>query len=352
MGGAESLDRTIELEAVYYAAPMPRRLSSLVALGFIFDRIHFPGVYLPQGDYDREAWRHEIARIAGLNLRDHDSQVLLSMMRFSETAEKLAGFLCYDKSRDDPLEAYDVNKELVSKIQEAIWGPPSPNFIPLVQSWHHKSVQGSEEHLTYRGEYHYHAGALRAAGEAGLPLISDVPGLPIPGLESSPTKDAKTLSALIAMEAMKVVLPTIPLLRPEDLMEFREENRAHLRGFRRAMLRYAGAWRSQLANATPEEIAQETKFLVETEIVPALDELRQLASDPARPWHKRALDGVRIIPSVAGTCMSMGPGAALTQLLTALAPQFFTEVEAKGDKQRQLRRSDLYYLLQVQRAGE
>jgi len=352
MAAPHELDDTLRLDAVYYSAPMPRSTGALVALGFIFDRIHFPGVYLPRGDYDRDAWKQEIVRIDALKLPDYDTQVLLAMMRFADTAEKLDGFLCYDKARDNPLTDYDVDSKLVGQMQEAMLGPPRDDFIPLVQTWHHKAVKDSSEHLTYRGDIHYHAGAIRMAGEAGFSLISDVPGIPIPGADGQGVADAKSLSAFIALEAMRLVLPEIPLLRPEDLMEFREENAKHLRAFRRAMLRYAGAWRGHLATVAPDDIAQETKFLVETEIAPALDELRQLVTDPARPWLKRALDGVRLTASVAGSCLTMRPDQAVVKILEALAPQFLKEVDAKGDKSREIRRSDLYYLLQVQKAAK
>ncbi len=352
MSDKSALDETLQLEAVYYSAPMPRTLAALVVMGLVFDRVHFPGVHLPQGDYDRAGWKAETRRIADLNPSDFETQLLVAMMNFTETAEALDGFLCYDKGRDDPLDAYDVDERLVSQMQEALLGPPRDNFIPLVQTWHHKAVGGSREHLTYRGDIHYHAGALRAASDAGIPLISDLRGLPVPGAQSAATTDAKALSAFIALQAMHLVLPEMPLLRPDDLMEFRRENAPHLRAFRRAMLRYAGAWKGELSAAAPEEIAQETRFLIETEIVPALDELRQLATDPARPWLKRAIDGVRLTASVAGSCLTMRWDQAAVKVLATLAPQFLNEIDAKGDKHRELRRSDLYYLLQVQRAAK
>ncbi|WP_308516149.1 hypothetical protein [Sphingomonas flavescens] len=348
---SQNLDHTLQLDAVYYASPIPRNLATLVALGGIFDQVHFPGVYLPRGDYDRAAWKAEIERIASLNLRDRDSQVLLGMMKFAETAEKLDGFLVFDRAREADLDDQQADEELVNNIYEAVWGPPREGFTPVFSTWHHKGIPGSEEHLTYPGDYYYEAGALLKASAKGLPLMSDAPGLPIPGVKTDDLSDAKALSAFLALETMKVVLPDLPLLRPEDLMEFREANQSHLRAFRRAMLRYAGEWKGKLAGVSAEDLARETDFLIQTEIVPALDELRQLANDPARPWYKRAIDGVRILPSVATKCFTMSPGAALAQVLLAYAPQFFDELAAKGQKQQQVRRSGLYYLLQVQAAA-
>ena len=346
------LDKSLQLEAVYYGTPVPRSLGALTSLGFVFDRVHFPGVYLPRGDYDRAAWQAEIERIASHNLKDFDSQLLLAAMRFSTFAETLDGFCMFDRSREDGLDKHEGDGDLVQELYDALWGPPDGRFEPVFCPWHHKGVPDSREHLTYPGDYYYQAGAIRKAGELGVSLISDLPGIPIPGVGPNVTSDAKALSAFLAMQAMNVALPDLPVLRPDDLMEFRADNRAALRAFRRAMLRYAGEWRGQLRDLEPEQVAQETEFLVQSEIVPALDELRQQASDPARPWHKRAVDGIRVTVSIVASAVTLQKDKALGEILAAIAPMFFTELEAKGDKQHALRRSDLYYLLKIQNAGK
>ena len=51
---------------------------------------------------------------------------------------------------------------------------------------------------------------------------------------------------MLALEAAKLALPALPILRPEELMEFRAENVKALRIFRRAMLTYAGELNSKI----------------------------------------------------------------------------------------------------------
>jgi len=70
-------------------------------------------------------------------------------------------------------------------------------------------------------------------------------------------------------------------------------------------------------------------------------------NDPARPWHKRAIDALKIIPQVGGAFLAGGGAAALTKAITATAAQFFVEVAAKGDKEEALKRSGLTYLLRL-----
>lgn len=346
------LDKSLQLEAVYYSAPAPRSLASLVALGLVFDRVHFPGVYVPQGDYSRDAWKAEIDRIAALPpSRFDDPRGLVALMKFAELSERMPGFFAFDRTRDDPLDKDNDSRETVDRLYAEMWGTPSGKFIPIFAPWHHKGVPGSEEHLTYPGDYYYQAGALRKSGDLSIPLISDMPGLPVPGSAGDVTGDAKALSGFLALQTMSVALHGVPLLAPDDIMEFRDANSKALRAFRRAMLRYAGEWRDKLKGLSPEEVVRETAFLIQTEIVPALDELRQLASDPARPWYKRAVDGVKMAAALTGACMMADREKAFGALLAAVAPMFFSEAEAKGDKSQKVSRSDLYYLLKVQRVG-
>jgi hypothetical protein len=69
-----------------------------------------------------------------------------------------------------------------------------------------------------------------------------------------------------------------------------------------------------------------SKFFIETEIVPSMDELNATMNDPARPWHRRAIDAVKIIPQIGGAFLAAGPAAALAKVVTASAAQFFVEV--------------------------
>ena len=79
-----------------------------------------------------------------------------------------------------------------------------------------------------------------------------------------------------------------------------------------------------------------------------MDELNATMNDPARPWHKRAIDALKIVPQVGGAFLAGGGATALTKAITATAAQFFVEVAAKGDKQEALKRSGLTYLLRLQ----
>ena len=342
------VDKSLRLEAVYYASPIPRNLPALTILGAVFDRVYFPEVCMPVEGFDQQELDKEIERIERVVGSNYPGDMLLPVLRFVRYARQLRDFCIFTGDKENPFSS-KVPSDMVKDIFETIHGPPPPNWEPLFETNHHKVMPGSEEHVTYPGDYHYLAGSILHSAETGIPLLNDVPGLPIPGLDQiSPAKNAKALSAILAIECTKIALPEIPLLRPADLMEFRAENKDALRAFRRSMLRYASDLGGLISGDTPEEIDSTTRFFVETEIVPVLDELRSSMNAPGRPWHKRAVDFVRVIPELATAFMTLDPQTALGKVLTTYAGQLFSEAMAAGDQREALKRSGLYYLLKLQ----
>jgi hypothetical protein len=114
------------------------------------------------------------------------------------------------------------------------------------------------------------------------------------------------------------------------------------------MLRYAADLNGKIAGLSVRDFENKTRFFVKTEIVPVMDELRSAIDNPARPWHRRAIDTVRVLPSLGAAYFAGGTSAVVTKILMASAGQFFTELGAAGDKQEILKRTGLYYLLRLQ----
>jgi hypothetical protein len=349
MPAPSGIDATLKLEAVYLSAPIPRNLAVLTAMGAIFDKVYFPGVYLPKEGFDVGELDKEITRLKALP-QDYDRQLLLGILGLTKHAKTLAGFCEFTADPDDVFGTKsEPPQQLVRAIFEAIHGPPREGFTPMFDSGHSKGLPGGDETVNYPGNHHYLARAIIHSGKTGIPLLNDIPGLKLPGmLDAAPQDDAKLLAGILAVECTRIALPPTPLLRPEDIVEFREANAHLLRGFRRSMLRYAADLNSKIKDITPEEFETKTKFFIETQIIPSMDELNATMNDPARPWHKRAIDALKIIPQVGGAFLAGGGAAALTKAITATAAEFFVEVAAKGDKKEALKRSGLTYLLRLQ----
>src|SRR5262249_15165544 len=112
-------------------------------------------------------------------------------------------------------------------------GQPRKGFTPMFESGHSKGLPGGDETVNYPGDYHYLARAIIQSGKTGIPLLNDIPGLKLPGmLDIAPQDDAKLLAGILAVECTRIALPPTPLLRPEDIMEFREAALAGRRQWR------------------------------------------------------------------------------------------------------------------------
>jgi hypothetical protein len=65
---------------------------------------------------------------------------------------------------------------------------------------------------------------------------------------------------------------------------------------------------------TREDFEAKTRFFIETEIVPSMNELNAAMNDPARPWHRRAIDALKIVPEIGGAFLAGGPTSNADEL--------------------------------------
>jgi hypothetical protein len=345
------LDRGLSFDAIYYSAPIPRDSAVLTVLGVVFDHLIFPDVYLPKDGFDQSELDKEIERLKGFSGPSRHRHSLIPMLEFVKYAKVLDGFCIFSANRENPfLDSRKVSGDMVRDLYFAIHGPGQPGWEPGPFSTAiHKGLPGGTEHVTYPDDYCYLANAVIECARRGIPLINDLPGLPIPGAQpTSPQDDAKSLATILAIECTKLVLPDLPLLRPEDLMEFRAENTQTLRSFRRAMLQYAADLNGKIAGLSSEDIAHKTKFFIDTEIVPSLDHLRESINQPSRPWYRRLTDFGRISAEIGAGYFTMEPHTLIATVFSKYAAQFMTEIAAKGDQKDVIKRSGLYYLLRLQ----
>ena len=317
-----------------------------MTLCFLFDKIHFPRVYLPMGDYDKELLEGEIERLIALNDKSYDTQHLINILRFLEYRLPLDGILEYPTAGDAIFGNDDKQlSSLVGAIYRATY-PPRPNFHPTFRPSFTKALPGSgREEITYAGEFYYQAGAIAYAAEHQLPLLDDGSFLPLP-FRAQYKDNAGSLSALLALESVSLVLPELPLMTPQELVDFRVENVKELRNFRASMLRYAKVLNNLIAeDASDESVQRKTKFLVETEIAPAVHDLERDLNNPNRPWRKRMADTVKVVSSVIPGLLTGGlVGQTAAEGIRNAA---LSELEARGDKQEAAKRDGLYYLLKA-----
>lgn len=79
---SSGVGHALELEAVYLTAPIPRNIAVLTVLGAVFDKVYFPGVYLPKEGFDIAELDKEISRLQALpGDRSYDRELLIGVAR-------------------------------------------------------------------------------------------------------------------------------------------------------------------------------------------------------------------------------------------------------------------------------
>jgi hypothetical protein len=145
---------------------------------------------------------------------------------------------------------------------------------------------------------------------------------------------------------MNLLLPELPVMSPTDLMEFRSDTAKELRSFRKAMLTFSAAINRDLhADATTDDIEQQIKFFIQTEISPQLDDLRELSKKRSLSWIGRA--AFKMAPAVVAAYLTGGGYASIAAFITS----GFNNIPAErksADGRSEAAKSGLYYLLKAE----
>ena len=341
------------LECVYYSGPVPCDSAVLTILCLVFDKIYFPGVHLPKGDYDKNLLKQEIARLEALNDKQHGTAKLIGILRFLDYRLPLDGVLEYPDGRDDIFSGNKDKDRQLQKIAESIYDahfPPRENFEPHFDSASVKGLPESDEAVSFAGDFYYQARAIDYAARHQLPLLDDGSGLALP-FRARYKDNAQSLSTLLAIESVNLIMPDLPLMTCQELVDFRLENTSELRNFRASMLRYSKAVNAEITDDTGiEELIKKVKFFADSEIAPALHDLSRDLLNPNRPWLRRMADGGRIGASLLAGVLTGGLVGA-KNAADAMQGAILSELESKGEKQEAAKRNGLYYLLKAKIKG-
>lgn len=339
-------------EAVYYSQPVPSSLETLTVLSFIFDKIYFPGVYMPKSGIDEVEARKEIERIRSLGVRDIEDAQLINCMVFALHNKYLKDFCVFTGEFGWCGILEEGTKELTMLLEELIFGPPPPGFTPTPPMGFAKGLPGEKEAGVNGPSWiSYPANALIYSVKNELLLLNDNPMLPVPALGNvSPENNAKMLSVILAIESVKMVLPKLKALTPQEIMEFREQTREYVRPFRLAMLRLSKDLNSAIrSDMDLGEVQKAANFLVETTVYPELEELRKIIHDSGKPWYRRAVDLAKSAPELASNFISMPKHLAIAHLLAKIASALVDLQDDRLRKESKMLRSGLYYLLKVEK---
>lgn len=343
-----------QFEAVFYSAPVPSSLRTLAVLALLFDRVHFPGVYIAD-NVDVEAVREEIERIQVLpDRRTVDRAQLLNCMIYAVQRPFVSDFCVFNGKYGYAGILEEGTEELIAELDRLIFGPPRDGFIPTHPSGFAKGLPGPEgSGVNAPSWIAYPANALLYAAKNDLVIVNDDPSLPFLGIPDTELKaNARALSTLLALEAVQLVLPPLPRLGFEGIAELRADTRKDVAPFRRAMLRLSKDLNAAIVSDTLlVDVQKEARFLVETTVLPQLAELRESLANPKRPWYRRAVDIVKDLPQLVGNFVTLPIPMATAQLLSKIGMLLADVRDEQLEAQGIAKRGGFHYLLKIQERG-
>jgi hypothetical protein len=346
--GADSM----EFEAVYYSGPAPRSQYSFTLLALVFDRIHFPGVYVPTSGVDLEATAKELQRLRALPSPEPDTVHMMNLMAFALRPESWKD-ICAFTGQPQRLGVLEPGaRHLAHQLEEAVFGPPPENFIPTVSLGFSKGLVGDQDASVNAPSWlSYPAGALLYAARTGATLVNDNPHLPVPGVNGGDVKaNARQLATIMALESVRFLLPDIRPMSLEELAEFRTEVRGSVRPFRRAMLRLSKDLNSAiLSEMSLANVQREARFLVETMVAPELEDLKSALARPSKPWHRRVTDLAAAAPELIGKFATLPPNLAVATTLAKIAGILADVRDAQLEREGIEKRGGFHYLLALDR---
>lgn len=339
-----------DLEAVYYSNQVPSSYAVLSFLGLIFDKIYFPGVFLPTEGFDEKETTQEIERIASFGIKKIDDQQLINCLVFALQQKHLKDFCIFTGSPGDVFGTIeDGTDEMAKALEELIFGPPPPNFFPTITKGFCKGLPGGDAVIRAPAWITYPANALIYSSKFNIPLVNDDPSLPVPALgEVAFRNNSKLLSTILTIESVRLVLPEMPILMPEQLAEFRYETKDLLKPFRMSMLLLSKELNSMLtSDMKMEDVVQSARFLAETDIFPKLEELKSFINNPSRPWYRRAVNIVKSTPELVSSFFTLPTNIAVAKVLAKFVEVLADLNNEKMDKDGNMKRSGFYYLLRM-----
>jgi len=153
-------------------------------------------------------------------------------------------------------------------------------------------------------------------------------------------------AATLALHAVASALPAFDALNDTQVLEVRDRLHDELAQFRLEMLQLAPTLRKLLDEASCEELHAEAKYVIDTGVLPAVQQLkRRLEAERSAFWRRVLLKGAAILPKMAVAWVEKG---ALQAALAGLGQGLELADEASQDCLARLTRGGgLSFLLKL-----
>lgn len=183
-----------------------------------------------------------------------------------------------------------------------------------------------------------------------IPLVADDPRIPVLSLPASPKNNTRLLSTILTIECVKLVLPKLKPLQPQELADFRKETAKYVKPFRLAMLRMSKELNAAISSEMKmSEVQAAARALLESTVYPELRELEKIIHDPAKPWYKRVVDVAMMGPEICTNFSTLPVNLALAKTLCRVIGKLADLRDEQLEKDKKLSRTGLHFLLDLKR---
>ena len=280
------LPATEQWEAVYYSNPIPLSSRSLLAFALLFDRVHIPGVSIPEvsiGKEEAQSMRDWVAP-------DPSQVAYQNLYLWAAEQPKFADFIHLPDQDLARVKAPSLETHALQLLDDT-YGADISKRVFLIDAGQGLYFPDTKHGFALTWPF-YQARALQHAAEHQLPLVSDDPTC-IPPLPHHPANLAtsKSLAQQLAVEALSFLLPPLRSVEPDQVAEFRAEIQPLVRPFRIEMVKMTTELGIAITSgADDEDLRQACRRLAESRVLPALQDLSKQLKDPLKPFHKIAID--------------------------------------------------------------
>lgn len=240
---------------MYCPNPVPLSSRSLLASALLFDRLHFPGVCLPQARFGYDEKQEVLREIEQIPLLSGEHQATRNLSRWATEIYTLGDFI-YLPDKGPNAFSLDSLFEHGNNLVDDTYGEGTSDSILMVSA-----AQGMlplpalDAPVTMVLTWPlYQARAVRYAYAKRLPLVSDDARL-LPPLPRHPAAKGRTtsLAQQLAVEALALFMPRFKSVTPVQVANFRGEVQAIVQPFRLEMVRLTSELHLAIASGTSDQ---------------------------------------------------------------------------------------------------
>ncbi|MBR1193874.1 hypothetical protein JQ634_35390 [Bradyrhizobium sp. AUGA SZCCT0240] len=132
----------LRLDAIYHSHPVPRNQASLSLMGFVFDKVYFPGASLPAEGFDQKAVDREIERLKEWE-KDYDTAQLIGILRFLRHVPDLKGFCEFEQDGSKIFGDKRYPQQTIAAIHDGICGHPLQDSLQVLMPLTAKDCPGA-----------------------------------------------------------------------------------------------------------------------------------------------------------------------------------------------------------------